>query len=198
MTKDELVEAQQKLKEGDVNTALTISKRLYQADKTLATIMAYSHILIQIGQTEEAALILQEGDQLFPDNPNIHHNLGFLFMKREEWQKAHQVYKNLYAQGLRSEASLWNLGICLMRLKNFSGAKQVLQETVQSYPQSIEPKVDLAVCYFEAKEIERARVILEEVLRVDEHHQRAGGLLYEIEKDSRGKTARFYKGDKED
>lgn len=192
---DRLEEATQLIQKAQISQALEILKPLYESDQSLAHSLAYSHCLIETGQTQTAKSVLDHALDRWKQQPQLQHNLGYLYMRQEKWEEALQVYQRLATSGQISESSLWNLGLCYMRLNRFEEAEKVFTRNIEQHPDTIESKVDLSICLFRKKDLTASQKLLEEVLALQNQHPRAKALMYEIEKDARGKSARHFKKD---
>jgi tetratricopeptide (TPR) repeat protein len=60
---------------------------------------AYGNYLAALGKTEQAIGMVQTGADLAPDNGTINYNLGLLYMKVKNYDKAAEYADKAYAQG---------------------------------------------------------------------------------------------------
>ena len=110
-----------------------------------------SILLVNQGFNEEAEGNLRYLIRYFPDDAELYYNLGIVYEKLKDFQKAEAAYKKALAISPQ-EDFYYNLGEVLVELKEWDEAIECFRKVLQTDLKDGNCYFNLGVCYFNKDE----------------------------------------------
>ncbi|MEW8625387.1 MAG: tetratricopeptide repeat protein [Candidatus Thiodiazotropha sp.] len=175
------LKARSHLKKGEIELA---RQSLEDAVKTqpqeTATNFELVQLLIQIGELDDAKVVLQKMRRFAPKEISVLRGLGIVYLKQKNWDELLKIAKTL-----QSEYEAEPLGYYYQGLVDQSNGR--LEQSVKSLTQSLELKpgaidvlVALAKSYFGLNQVDEALNQVNQAVNADPKHYLAYNLLGEI------------------
>ena len=100
--------------------------------------------LIEMGLLDAARQVLETADTIFPDNPDICHDLGRLAQRRQDWIGAEQYWRACLARQPGQYPVHAALALALQEQNRTAEAITILEAAIQQFPELARPLHDRA------------------------------------------------------
>ncbi|HTI08759.1 MAG TPA: tetratricopeptide repeat protein [Puia sp.] len=134
-----------------------------------ATGLRYASTLAILGRTGEAAKLLQDCRERFPDNDNFSNMLGDAYVQAGKMKEALNLYDTLLQKDSLNFEAWYERGLLLEKAKDTAGALTALQKAFAIQPVNTYA-LELAHLYAENRN-SKALELCDEVLRKDLAHE---------------------------
>lgn len=115
-----------------------------------------------LGMYDEAMIQYQKAAIIDPRHPYPRVNMGLVFFKRRDYDRAVREYRTALDLGAPDPASIYNfIGICYKYLFDFGRAEEAFKKAIELEPNYYDPYANLAAVYEMKKEKEKAAEVLE-------------------------------------
>lgn len=98
-------------KENDLDSALAISRKIFEVDKQSFAYELYGFFLIQSGNLEEALKVNKEGMQIKHSTDVIKTNLGETYFKLERYAKSKEIFEELIKKRVKYVEPHYYMGL---------------------------------------------------------------------------------------
>ncbi|WP_268804413.1 tetratricopeptide repeat protein [Candidatus Thiodiazotropha endoloripes] len=175
------LKARSHLKKGEIELARQSLENAVKAQpQETATNFELVQLLIQIGELDDAKVVLQKMRRFAPKEISVLRGLGIVYLKQKNWGELQKI-----ADTLQSEYEAEPLGYYYQGLVEESNGR--LEQSVESLTRSLELKpgaidvlVALAKSYFGLKQVDEALNQVNQAVNTDPKHYLAYNLLGEI------------------
>ncbi|MBV2123385.1 MAG: tetratricopeptide repeat protein [Candidatus Thiodiazotropha sp. (ex Ctena orbiculata)] len=175
------LKARSHLKKGEIELARQSLENAVKAQpQETATNFELVQLLIQIGELDDAKVVLQKMRRFAPKEISVLRGLGIVYLKQKDWDELLKI-----ADTLQSEYEAEPLGYYYQGLVEQSNGR--LERSVESLTRSLELKpgaidvlVALAKSYFGLKQVDEALNQVNQAVIADPKHYLAYNLLGEI------------------
>ncbi|MCG7899175.1 MAG: tetratricopeptide repeat protein, partial [Candidatus Thiodiazotropha weberae] len=175
------LKARSHLKKGEIELARQSLENAVKAQpQETATNFELVQLLIQIGEFDDAKVVLQKMRRFAPKEISVLRGLGIVYLKQKNWGELQKI-----ADTLQSEYEAEPLGYYYQGLVEESNGR--LEQSVESLTRSLELKpgaidvlVALAKSYFGLKQVDEALNQVNQAVNTDPKHYLAYNLLGEI------------------
>ncbi|MCP5538406.1 MAG: tetratricopeptide repeat protein [Akkermansiaceae bacterium] len=133
--------------------------------KTSAAI-AYNagNIQFELGELKEAAGHYQSALAIFPSFRRAHRNLGFVYARQDDWDKALKSLEEAIRLGDQDGATYGQLAYGRMHKEQYASALQAYRLAQLTQPESVDWKAGTAQCLQHLQRNEEALALLDEVI----------------------------------
>lgn len=122
------------------------------------------NIQFELGDLEAAQERYLQALKIFPSFRRAHRNLGFVYVRQNDWEKALPALEESIRLGDHDAATFGQLAFGRIEAGHHASALQAFQLAQLTQPQSIDWKVGTAQCLQELKRHEEALSLLDEVI----------------------------------
>lgn len=122
------------------------------------------NIQFELGDLEAAEERYLQALKIFPSFRRAHRNLGFVYVRQNEWDKALPALEEAIRLGDHDAATFGQLAFGRIQAGHYASALQAFQLAQLTQPQSIDWKAGAAQCLQELKRHEEALSLLDEVI----------------------------------
>jgi len=124
------------------------------------------NIQFELGDLEAAEERYLQALKKFPSFRRAHRNLGFVYVRQNEWAKALPALEESIRLGDQDAATFGQLAFGRMQAGHYASALQAFQLAQLTQPESVDWKAGAAQCLQELKRHEEALSLLDEVIAV--------------------------------
>jgi tetratricopeptide (TPR) repeat protein len=124
----------------------------------------YGNALVGAGKEDEALKALLAAVQADSTNCEPYFNLGFLYMKKQDYDQAAVMFEKRIACDPRSLSSYVNAAACYMQRKIFPRAGELLRKALELKPDFLQGRLWLARYFTYVDSLERAKEEYDKVL----------------------------------
>ena len=132
----------------------------FQARRELSIMLAKN------GFNEEALSNLQYLSKYFPEDAEIHYNLGILYEKTKDFEKAKASYKKAIEISPQ-EDFIYNLGEVLVELKEWDAAIEVFNDVLKADPNDGNCYFNIGICYLNKDETNLATDFFQKAVQLN-------------------------------
>lgn len=122
------------------------------------------NIQFELGDLKEAASHYQRALKTFPSFRRAHRNLGFVFARQDDWEKALPALEEAIRLGDQDGATYGQLAYGRMHQEQYASALQAYRLAQLTQPGSVDWKVGTAQCLQHLQRNEEALALLDEVI----------------------------------
>ncbi|MDC0088084.1 tetratricopeptide repeat protein [Akkermansiaceae bacterium] len=159
-----LVSIQSLMADGKRKEALQKLKSSSSFSSSAALLFNAGNIEFELGNTSEAQAHYQQSLALFPNFRRAHKNLGFLYAKEGDWEKALLSLEESIELGDQDGATYGQLAYGRMAQQQYSSALQAYRLAQVTQPDNLDWKAGIAQCLQHVARHEEAIVLLDEVI----------------------------------
>ena len=123
------------------------------------------NIQFELGNLEDAEKHYTEALNILPSFRRAYRNLGFVFARQENWEKALPALEQAIGLGDQDAATLGQFAYGRMHQEQYASALQAFRLARLTQPDVIEWKAGAAQCLVHLKRDEEALALLEEVIK---------------------------------
>jgi tetratricopeptide (TPR) repeat protein len=131
-----------------------------------AVVFNVGNIQFELGQMKEAAESYQQAIKRFPNFRRAHRNLGYVFARENDWEKAMPELEESIRLGDQDGATYGQLAYGRMQKEQYASALQAYRLAQVTQPESIDWKAGVAQCLQHLKRNEEALALIDEVIEV--------------------------------
>ena len=153
----------------------------------------YGAALQSVGREDEAIQVLLKAVQADSSNCDVYFPLGFIYMKRHDYERASGMFEKRITCDPRSLSTYVNAAACYMALKNWTRCRELLVRSIELKPDFLAGRLYYARYFAQVDSLEKAVGQYDTVLAligsdIDKHKAEAGeaylqkGQLYFIDK----------------
>ena len=121
----------------------------------------------KIGDIEKSKSLFNQLEYEIPYLYKKLERLGFLCLKRGEFEEAAEIYEKVLKYKNDSDEILTNLGLSLKKIKNFNQAEVSFKKALEINPNRIEALANLGYLYYEMKDFLKATEYFLKALRIN-------------------------------
>lgn len=159
-----LVAIQPLMAEGKREAALEMLKSNELAKSSAAIAFNIGNINFELGELESAEQFYLQALKKFPSFRRAHRNLGFVYVRQSDWEKALPALEESIRLGDHDGATFGQLAFGRMQLGQYASALQAFQMAQLTQPETIDWKAGTAQCLQQLKRSEEALSLLDEVI----------------------------------
>jgi tetratricopeptide (TPR) repeat protein len=126
-----------------------------------ATIFARGQAALQSGKLQDAEQDFRQVLQLDPKSGAAYGNLGVVYMRRKQWNKAIGALETAERLAPQIAGVRLNIGLAYYRQNEFLKAIPAFESVVREQPDALQPRYLLGLCYFFADRWADAASMLE-------------------------------------
>lgn len=126
-----------------------------------ATIFARGQAALQSGKLQDAEQDFRQVLQLDPKSAAAYANLGVVYMRRKQWNKAISTLQTAERLAPQLAGVRLNIGLAYYRQNEFLKALPAFESVVREQPDALQPRYLLGLCYFFADRWADAASMLE-------------------------------------
>lgn len=160
-----LVSIQKLMAGGKRKEALAKLKASKQLKTSAAIAFNAGNIEFELGNLKEAATHYQSALETFPSFRRAHRNLGFVYVRENEWDKALESLSEAVRLGDQDGATYGQLAYGRMQKEQYASALQAFRLAQITQPESIDWKAGVAQCLQHLQRNEEALALLDEVIK---------------------------------
>ena len=160
-----LVEIQPIMAKGEREKALEILKVNELAKSSAAIAFNIGNICFELGQLDSAEQFYLQALDKFPNFRRAHRNLGFVYVRQGDWEKALPSFEESIRLGDHDGATFGQLAYGRMQMGQYASALQAFQLAQLTQPETIDWKAGTAQCLDQLKRSEEALSLLDEVIK---------------------------------
>ena len=139
----------------------------------------YGAALQSVGREEEAVQVLLEAIKVDSTNCEVYFPLGFLYMKRHDYDHAAGMFEKKIVCDPRSLSTYVNGAACYMALKNWQRCRELLVRSLELKPDYLAGHLYLARYYAQVDSLEKAVAQYDTVIAligpdIDKHRAEVG------------------------
>src|SRR5262249_12909186 len=123
--------------------------------------------MMQLGQVEPLAELLLELRQQYPQEPDVHHLLGWARTQQKRLGEATEHFRDAARLKPDAAGTLNNLGLVLLEQERLGEALEAFKAAVAAQPQYVEALTNLSLTLCRAGLCQHALFFLEEALKLD-------------------------------
>lgn len=165
----------------------------------------YGAALVGAGREDEAIKALQAAIKADSANCDTYFPLGFIFMKRQDYAGAAQLFEKKIACDPRSLSAYVNAAACYMQVKNWPRTRELLTRSIELKSDFMQGRLWLGRYFAQVDSLDKAVEQYDEVLKIigtniDKYKKEAGeahqqkGQLFFINKQYERAMDSFRKG----
>lgn len=159
-----LVSIQSLMAEGKRKEALSKLTSNSSFGSSAALFFNAGNIEFELGNTSEAEDYYQKALKLFPSFRRAHRNLGFLYAKAGNWEKALPSLEEAIKLGDQDSSTYGQLAYGRMAQKKYASALQAYRIAQVTQPDNLDWKAGIAQCLQHVARHEEAIALLDEVI----------------------------------
>ncbi|BDS08308.1 hypothetical protein NT6N_33480 [Oceaniferula spumae] len=159
-----LVSIQTMMASGDRKGALAKLKSSSLIKTSPAVAFNAGNIQFELGEMESAAEYYQQALKVFPSFRRAHRNLGFVYARSEDWDKAMPSFEEALKLGDQDGSTYGQLAYGRMQKNQYASALQAYRLAQVTQPESIDWKAGIAQCLQHLQRNEEALALIEEVI----------------------------------
>ena len=126
----------------------------------------YGTALVGAGREDEALRHLLEAVKDDSSNCDPYFNLGYLYMKKQDYENAAAMFEKKIGCDPRSLSSYVNAAACYMQRKNFPRAGELLRKAVDLQPAFLQSRLWLARYYIYVDSLDLAMEQYDQVIKI--------------------------------
>jgi tetratricopeptide (TPR) repeat protein len=139
----------------------------------------YGAALAGVGREDEAITALTEAIKADSSNCDVYFPLGFIYMKRQDYLRASDMFEKKVACDPRSLSAYVNAAACYMQLKNWTRSRELLVRSVELKSDFMQGRLWLGRYYAQVDSLDKAVGQYDEVLKLinsngDKYKKEAG------------------------
>lgn len=161
-----LVSIQPLMAEGQREEALKKLNASPQAKTSAAIAFNRGNIEFELGQMKEAAESYLRALEIFPSFRRAHRNLGFVYARGNDWEKAIPELEESIRLGDQDAATYGQLAYGRMHNEQYVSALQAYKLAQVTQPNSVDWKAGVAQCLQFLQQNEEALALIDEVIKV--------------------------------
>lgn len=161
-----LVSIQKLMADGKRKQALEQLKANPFIKTSAAVAFNAGNIQFELGDLKEAAEYYRRALDIFPSFRRAHRNLGFVYARESEWDKALESLSEAVRLGDQDGATYGQIGYARMQKEQYASALQAFRLAQITQPDNVDWKAGVASCLQHLERNEEAVVLLDEVIRV--------------------------------
>lgn len=161
-----LVSVQPLMADGKREEALALLTANELINSSAAIAFNAGNIQFEIGELEAAEQSYLRALELFPSFRRAHRNLGFVYVRQNNWDKALAAFEESIRLGDLDAATFGQLAFGRMQAGQYAAALQSFQMAQLTQPEAAEWKAGAAQCMHELKRHEEALSLLDQVIEV--------------------------------
>ena len=123
------------------------------------------NIEFELGNWKEAAGYYQSALKVFPSFRRAHRNLGFVYVRENDWDKAMESLSEAIRLGEQDAATYGQLAYGRMQKEQYASALQAFRLAQMTQPEGVDWKVGVANCLQHLERHNEALVLLDEVIK---------------------------------
>ena len=131
-----------------------------------AVVFNAGNIQFELGQMKEAEESYQQAIKRFPNFRRAHRNLGYVYARENDWEKAMPELEESIRLGDQDGATYGQLAYGRMQKEQYASALQAYRLAQVTQPESIDWKAGVAQCLQHLKRNEEALALIDEVIKV--------------------------------
>jgi tetratricopeptide (TPR) repeat protein len=124
-------------------------------------------VLIQAGHIDELVDLLLDTDRKYPDEPNVHHLLGWARTQQRRFDEAIGHFREAVRLNPQAAGALNNIGLLLLEQERQGEALEAFKAAVSAQPAYVEALTNLSLTLCRVHLCENAVFFLNEALRLD-------------------------------
>lgn len=159
-----LVSIQSMMALGKRKEALAKLKASSLAKTSAAISFNIANIQFELGEMEDAAESYQKALKIFPNFRRAHRNLGFVYVRQDDWDKALPAFEQALRLGDQDGATYGQLAYGRMQKEQYASALQAYRLAQVTQPESIDWKAGIAQCLQHLQRNEEALALVDEVI----------------------------------
>ena len=159
-----LVSVQPLMADGKREEALALLTANELINSSAAIAFNAGNIQFEIGELEAAEQSYLRALELFPSFRRAHRNLGFVYVRQNNWDKALAAFEESIRLGDLDAATFGQLAFGRMQAGQYAAALQSFQMAQLTQPETAEWKAGAAQCMHELKRHEEALSLLDQVI----------------------------------
>ncbi len=140
----------------------------------------------QLGESEEAAELLQKAEAIAPGDPDIPYNLGIVLLSLSRLDAAESAFRRALASRPDHAAALNNLGSVLRQAGRHDEAEAACRRAIEADPGLVDAQVNLGIVLTESERFAEAEVSLRRAVSIApesaQAHDSLGLLLNALER----------------
>ena len=129
----------------------------------------YGACLTSVGREDEAIQVLLEAIKADSTNCDVYFPLGFIYMKRHDYEHAAGMFEKRIVCDPRSLSTYVNGAACYMALKNWPRCRQLLVRSIELKPDYLAGHLYLGRYYAQVDSLDQAVSQYDTVLALDRH-----------------------------
>ncbi len=159
-----LVSIQPLMAEGKRKEALAKLKASPLVKSSAAIAFNAGNIQFELGEIKEAAEHYQAALEIFPSFRRAHRNLGFVYARKNNWEKALPSLESAIRLGDQDGSTYGQLAYGRMHKEQYASALQAYRLAQVTQPESVDWKAGTAQCLQHLRRNEEALALLDEVI----------------------------------
>lgn len=137
-------------KRGQFETAKTLLNKAISVEPQVSLLYSNLGFIVQSqGQDDEATQLYRQSLKIDPLNAIAAANIGSIYLKRKDYQKAKVAFEIAVEKGQRDWKTLSNYGVALTALGNYELAYSQLKSATSQQSQNLEVNLNLAILLIE-------------------------------------------------
>ncbi|HXX64749.1 MAG TPA: tetratricopeptide repeat protein [Bacteroidota bacterium] len=139
----------------------------------------YGAALVGVGRDDEAITALQDAIKNDSTNCDTYFPLGFIFMKRQDYEHAAAMFEKKITCDKRSLSAYVNAAACYMQMKNWQRTRELLFKSIELKSDFLQGRLWLGRYYAQVDSLEKAVEQYDEVIKIiaanpENHNKEAG------------------------
>ncbi len=160
-----LVSVQPMMADGNREQALALLTKSELIESSAAIAFNAGNIQFELGQLEAAEKSYLRALKLFPSFRRAHRNLGFVYVRQNNWESALPALEESIRLGDLDAATFGQLAFGRMQAGQYAAALQSFQMAQLTQPEALDWKAGAAQCMQELRRHDEALSLLDEVLK---------------------------------
>jgi len=174
-------EAKKCWRDGEYQCAVELFEQALELDEQAEVHEQAGMAAYMAGDTENAVTHLKRATHLAPRNAQARLNLGAVYNRRKEYDKAIDSLRKGLGMDMRSAEGYFNLGVAHRRLNQHKLAVPALREAIRHNPEMVDAHCQLATVYAEMGNYKQAIDLAQEALKIRPRYEWAQSILDEAE-----------------
>ncbi|HUI65592.1 MAG TPA: tetratricopeptide repeat protein [Bacteroidota bacterium] len=139
----------------------------------------YGAALVGVGRDDEAISALQDAIKNDSTNCDTYFPLGFIYMKRQDYERASAMFEKKITCDPRSLSAYVNAAACYMQMKNWPRTRELLLKSIELKGDFLQGRLWLGRYYAQVDSLEKAVEQYDEVIKIiaatPENHKKEAG-----------------------